>query len=432
MGFVRFRCRFGGRSLAAALLGTTFLVSLAAPALADSHLESENAGLRSQIEDLRQEVEILKNMVVQQGNKMMEAADAAAAAEPAAPPKMVSSGKDRVSLSLSGQVNRMLLNASDGNDSRLFHADNDQSSTRFRLKGKAKMDRGWSAGATFEAELESNSSGNVTIGDEKGGGDSHKASLKERKLELWIKSKEAGKVSIGQGSTASDGSVEEDLSGTGVITSAGFGGTGASLEFVDSAGGGSGTVVDDLFGNMDGMSRKDRLRYDSPSLGGFTISTSYLGQAPDGADTWDVAIRYGREWGDFEVAAAVAQWTKDGDTTGMGGSASLLAPSGTSFTLAHSREDSGGGSNPTFAYAKLGQALDLTPAGGTAVSVGFGSTDNQGGAGNSGSYYDVAVVQKLKSLGAELYGIYGVYDASIVGTPTNDITITGVGARIKF
>ena len=432
MGFVRFQRRVGGRSLAAALLGTTFLVSLAAPALADSHLESENAELRSQIEDLRQEVEILKNMVIQQSNKMKEAADAAEAAEPAAPPKMVSAGKDRVSLSLSGQVNRMLLNASDGSDSRLFHADNDQSSTRFRLKGKAKMDGDWSAGATFEAELESNSSASVTIGDEKGGGDSHKASLKERKLELWIASSDAGRLSLGQGSTASDGSVEEDLSGTGVITSAGFGGTGASLEFVDSAGEGSGTVVDDLFGNMDGMSRKDRLRYDSPSLGGFTISASYLGQAPDGADAWDVAIRYGREWGDFEVAAALARWTKDGDTTGMGGSASLLAPSGTSFTLAHSSEDSGGGSNPAFAYAKLGQALDLTPAGGTALSAGFGSTDNQGGAGNGGRYYDVAVVQKLERLGTELYGIYGVYDASIAGTPTNDITVTGVGARIKF
>jgi len=119
MGFVRIRCRFGGRSLAAALLGTTFLVSLAVPALADSHLESENAELRSKVEDLMQEVQILKNMVVQQGNKMMEAA------EPAVPAKMVRSGKDKVSLKVYGQVNRMLILANDGNDSRLFNTDND-------------------------------------------------------------------------------------------------------------------------------------------------------------------------------------------------------------------------------------------------------------------------------------------------------------------
>ena len=88
MGFVRNRCRFGGKSLAAALLGTTFLAGLAGPALADSHLESENAELRSQIEDLRQEVQILKNVVVEQGNRVAEMG------EPAEPAKMVKSGKD--------------------------------------------------------------------------------------------------------------------------------------------------------------------------------------------------------------------------------------------------------------------------------------------------------------------------------------------------
>ena len=155
-------------------------------------------------------MEILKNMVVQQGNKTMEMG------EPAAPPKMVTSGKDGVSLSVYGQVNRMLLNASDGSESRLFHADNDQSSTRFRLKGKAKMDGGWSVGATIEAQMESNSSAKVHLGDEGDVVNTGKEPFTERKLEFWVKHKEAGKLSIGQGSTASDGVAEADLSGTGV------------------------------------------------------------------------------------------------------------------------------------------------------------------------------------------------------------------------
>ena len=105
-------------------------------------------------------MEILKSMVVQQGNKTMEME------EPAAPHKMVTSGKDKVSLSVYGQVNRMLLNASDGSESRLFHADNDMSSTRVGFKGKAKMDGGWSAGTTIEAQMESNSSAKVHLGDD--------------------------------------------------------------------------------------------------------------------------------------------------------------------------------------------------------------------------------------------------------------------------
>ncbi len=420
MGFVRNRCRFGGKSLAAALLGTTFLVGLAGPALADSHLESENAELRSKVEDLMQEVQILKNMVVEQGNKMADMA------EPAAPAKMVKSGKDKVSLKVYGQVNRMLLLASDGNDSRLFNADNDMSSTRVGFKGKAKMDGGWSAGTTVEVQMESNSSSKVNL---QGDVNTGKETFTERKLELWVKSKAAGKFSIGQGSTASDGVAEADLSGTGVISGSGSGGAlGADVRFVDSDGN-TYSKVDGIFDNLDGHSRKDRLRYDSPSIGGFQISTSLQSDTGDGdSGPWDVALRYGRDLDGFEVEAVAAQWV-NGDDTGMGGSASVLAPSGTSFTVAHTTEEDGDDS-ARMTYAKLGQTLDITPAGSTALSIGLMDAENA--AGDSGSAIDVAVVQKVKSLGAEFYGVYGMYEADIAGAATNDVTVAGVGARIKF
>ena len=420
MGFVRLRCRVGGRSLAAALLGTTFLVSLAAPALADSHLESENAELRTQIEDLRQEVEILKNMVIQQGNKMAEMG------EPAEPAKMVKSGKDKVSLAVYGQVNRMLLNVSDGSDSRLFHADNDMSSTRVGFKGEARMDGGWSAGTTIEAQMESNSSAKINLQEDVNSGSE---GFTERKLEFWVKHEEAGKISVGQGSTASDGVAEADLSGTGVIGSSGSGGAiGADVRFVDANGEAHGKV-DSIFDSLNGRSRKDRLRYDSPRFGGFQFSSSLESGEDDGDDDpFDFAIRYSRDLDGFEIEAAAAQWV-NGDDTGMGASASVLAPSGTSVTLAYTTEEDGDDS-ATFTYGKLGQKFDITPAGSTAVSVGFMNAENADG--DSGSYHDVAVVQKIKSLGTEVYGLYGVYDASIVDTSTNDITVTGVGARIKF
>ena len=423
MGFVRNRRRFGGRSLAAALLGTTFLVGLAGPALADSHLESENAELRSQVEDLRQEVQILKNMVLEQNKKVMDMA------EPAAPPKMVKSGKDNVSLKVYGQVNRMMLNVSDGSESRLFHADNDMSSTRVGFKGKAKMDGGWSAGTTIEAQMESNSSSKVHLGDDGDDVNTGKESFTERKLEFWVKHKEAGKLSVGQGSTASDGVAEADLSGTGVISGAGSGGAmGADVKFVDSSGNRT-KKVDAIFDNLDGLSRKDRLRYDSPSFGGFQFSTSLQSDKDDGnSGPWDLAVRYGRDLDGFEVEAVAAHWL-NGDDAGMGASASVLAPSGTSLTVAFSTEEDGDDS-AQFSYAKLGQKFDINPAGSTAVSVGFMNAENADG--DSGSYYDLAVVQKLKGLGAEIYALYGVYDASIVDTSTDNVTVTGLGARIKF
>ena len=58
----------------------------------------------------------------------------------------VSSGGD-VSLTLSGQVNRALLWADDGANSRVFHVDNDNSSTRFRLVGNGSLNQNVDVGA---------------------------------------------------------------------------------------------------------------------------------------------------------------------------------------------------------------------------------------------------------------------------------------------
>ena len=444
MGFVRNRRRVGGRTLAAALLGTTFLVGLAGPALADGHLEAENAELRSMIEDLQQELQILKNMVLEQNQKNMEQDESiAAAAEPSAPSTMVRSGKDNVSLTVYGQVNRMMLRADDGDEARTFQADNDISSTRVGFKGKAKMDDGWSAGTKIEFQIESNSSADVTIED-KGGGDDNKASLSERKLELWFKNKELGKLTLGQGSTASDGTIEEDLSGTGVITGAGFAGTGDSLEFM-VAGAEERTStevsVGDLFGNNDGLSRKDRIRYDTPTFGGVQLSASWLGDQWDEDDetvdsgAWDVALRYGREFDGYEVAAAASRWEKNDEVKGQGGSASILAPFGTSLSGSYSvvEDDSEGNDyESTFTYFKLGQELDLLDVGRTSVSIGTADADDPDGKGTGGDYYDLAMVQRIKGLGTELYAVYGVYDASIRGVSTDEIQVLGAGARIKF
>ena len=511
MDIVRNRRRVGGRSLAAALLGTTFLVGFASPALADGHLEAENAELRSMIEELRQELEILKNVVLQQNSKNLEQDEAiagqgeaivsqeellasqgealAAAAEPAPPAQIVTSGKDKVSLSLSGQVNRMLLLADDGDESRLFHADNDMSSTRLALKGKADMDNGWTAGATIEVQIESNSSSKVTIDQTKAHGDFSKpggshthetevplsndditdaqdtntddptlaatsskaggegsdvVSFTERKLEVWFKNENIGKFSLGQGSTASDGTIEEDLSGTGVISGAGFGGAiGADIRFTDMAGNRH-DKVDGVFDNMDGLSRADRIRYDSPSFEGVQVSGSWLGDQYDREDetvesgAWDLALRYGREFEGYEVAAAISRWTESADTTGHGGSVSFLMPSGTSVTGSFATtETDGAEQDPEFKYLKLGQEFEAIDAGKTAVSIGYSSTDNQGDGDSSGSHYDLALVQKIKDLGTELYAVYGVYDADIIdgdglAVPTDKVTVTGVGARIKF
>ena len=387
---------------------------------------SENKELQRRIQDLSQELQILKKIVVQNQQAVTEAT-----ANSGAPEKMVTSGSKDVSFSISGQVNRMAMYADDGDESRWFHTDNDNSSTRIRFKGKAKLDDEWSAGTNIEVQFESNSSADVTIDQNAAviGSDS----FTERKLELFFDSKRLGKLSFGQGDTASNGTAETDLSGTTIASKSDLAALGKKIAFTLSGtqGTSSGTVVGDMFSNHDGLSRDDRLRYDTPSFSGAKLSTSWV----DG-DEWDVALRYGREFDGVEVALAGSYWDAGptGQFNGLSTSGSVLLPFGTSLTLAYALRDSEtvGRDDETFVYAKLGQQFKVTSLGKTAVSIDYAMTTDQRVNNDEGTGISLAAVQKIDKLGAELYGVARQYDVDIPNVSTESVVVGGFGARVKF
>ena len=63
---------------------------------------------------------------------------------------------DKVKLTVSGQVNRGILYADDGEQTDVFHVDNDNSSTRVRFVGEAKPHDNLTIGANIEVQFESN------------------------------------------------------------------------------------------------------------------------------------------------------------------------------------------------------------------------------------------------------------------------------------
>ena len=403
-------------------------VALSQPAAADdiSDLKAENAALKNQIDNLAHDLQKLHDAVQQN-----EQAVAAVKTDSDAAGPVVTSGKKNTSLSISGQVNRMVMYADDGDQARWFQADNDRSSTRLSFVGNSVLDDEWSAGTAVEVQFESNSSADVTIDQNTSTIASN--SFTERKLELWFANKDLGKLSMGQGSTASDGSIEQDLSGTGVISGSNFITIGQSLAFRTSGTGGAsaGVTVNNLFSNQDGLSRDDRLRYDSPTFAGTKLSTSWV----DG-DEWDVAARYGREFDGYEVALATSYWdaSPTAQKTGYGLSGSIKAPFGSSLTGAYSVEDlqAAGRDDEQFWYVKLGHDFELTDIGGTAVSIDYAATENASANNREGRYYSLAAVQKIDKLSTELYAIVGMYEADIPAVQTEDITIGGIGARVKF
>jgi predicted porin len=434
----------GGRRAAwtrALLVGTVLSGAvIAAPmsgARADTQdeinaLKAENAELREMVKSLSQDVKILQNSV----NSAVETSQKAAAPV-GAPEKMVKSGKSDVELSISGQVDRMMLWADNGNEAQLFNADNNYSSSRVRFEGRANINDDMKAGANIEVEIKSNSSDDVEIGQERA--QDRGTGFEERKIEAFFDSKQLGKVTLGQGDTASNGITEIDLSGTQVIAGAGYTAIGGSIEYLrESNKAGSGFTPDDLNDSQDGLSRDDRIRYDSPSLAGFVASTSWID-----ADTWDLALRYENTFGEgWGFQAGLGYWDASARSTGFtgwGGSAAVLAPFGTNLAAAYSTQDFDvtGRDDTEFWYVKLGQNFTVFDFGETSVSVDYSETADQDVNHSDGSYWSLALVQYVKKAATEIFFNVGQYGADVPGAGGStigleDITFAGLGARVKF
>ena len=146
----------------------------------------------------------------------------------------VRKGNRRVSLTLSGQVNRSLMYWNDGFDSDIYSVDNAISNSRFRLGGTGKINADLTAGFLVEFDLTFGARshqvnqfdddgfsgmggilGNPQWGDGIGGsGDSV---LAWNQAYWYINSNHWGRLSVGRLNTATSGIGIIDLSNTGVI-----------------------------------------------------------------------------------------------------------------------------------------------------------------------------------------------------------------------
>ncbi|MCE2510266.1 MAG: porin, partial [Alphaproteobacteria bacterium] len=241
----------------------------------------------------------------------------------------VKPGGDKVSLKIKGQVNRAFMVVDDGESSEVFHVDNDFSSTRIDIIGEAKPRKDLKIGGHIEMEVQSNPSNNVTMSQNK---PSSGTSFSERIIEVYFDSKQYGRLTLGQGKTASDGTSEVDLSGTGVIALSKIHELAADINFrQDNTAAAAGPRIDAVFSNLDGLSREDRIRYDTPKFGGFQVSTSHA----DGSE-FDLALRHSGNFDGIKTKAALAYANSSAvnEFKQVNGSFSVLFPVGLDFTLA--------------------------------------------------------------------------------------------------
>lgn len=356
---------------------------------------------------------------------LMSAAPAVAGHDGNGADDSVLSGPSNVHLKLSGQVNRGVLFVDDGNQTEILHVDNDNSSTRFRLIGTADYNEDISIGSVIEVQFESNSTADIKIDGSAPDGNNH---FTERKLELYFDHKRYGRLWLGQGDTASNATSEVDLSGTGVIGYSGVADMAGGIEFQDA--GVAGPEIGEVFSNLDGLSRDDRIRYDTPSFGGFQLSVSHAESRKS-----DIAARFSGDIGaGLKLAAAVAYAINDDVDSQINGSLSVRHESGFNVTGAAGMQDLEGDTrDPFFWYAKVGY-IWVGGVGDTAFALDYFQADeiDSESLDDEATAYGAFIVQGINKIGTEIYLGARQYQLDRVGSNFDDITAVMAGARIKF
>lgn len=216
-----------------------------------------------------------------------------------------------------------------------------------------------------------------------------------------------GTVSLGQGSTASEGTAGLDDSFTfqagATDSSDGFG----AFRFRGDDGELTGVTIGQVNNSFDGA-RRFRARYDTPVVSGVMLSTSYgenLLVEEDNIRYYDAAVRWTGEAGDFTLRAAASyQWldNPDGeDTRRLAGSATLIhLPTGLNLALSAGGQIDGA----SYAWARAGWRNDVFDAGATSISVDYYLGRDFLSDGARTENYGVYAVQTLDALSLDLYG----------------------------
>lgn len=257
-----------------------------------------------------------------------------------------------------------------------------------------------------------------------------------RKLEIYRKSDRLGNFWVGQGSMASDGTAEVDLSGTGVIGSSKVSDLAAGQLFAYRGGGLSKISVGGAFRNFDGLSRKVRVRYDTPSFAGFTLSASYGSTVfPERVDigVWDVALRYAGRFERLRVESAVAYSDNGENATRFDGSISILdMQTGISLTVAAAADGRKRKSERGYLYGKIGYQRQFFPAGIAAFSVDAYGGNEIVGAGSKSRSWGIQAVQNFDDRQAQVYVGYRRYGYSDKAARYDPIHAVLTGARVRF
>jgi predicted porin len=236
----------------------------------------------------------------------------------------VRKGNKKVKVELYGRVNRVVNFWDDGFEQNTYVLNNSYSSTRFGIRGKAKIADDWTSG--FQIEIED--AGNLSKFVDQFNDNPTNGELNLRRSAIYVESKKFGRVWLGQQSTAKDDIVKDTVIIKGIdqtmyadfymnwsffLRPKGFTGVEgmSNIRFRDI-----GRCYSTSSSAFDCSTRRQEIRYDTPDWWGFVASYAY---GED--DIQSVALRYQKEWDNWKIGAGYAyeKFTDEAFNGGGGG-----------------------------------------------------------------------------------------------------------------
>lgn len=341
-------------------------------------------------------------------------------------------GTKTASLSLSGFVNSMVMNADDGKKDDTFFVSNPPIS-RITVVGKLSPNQNWVVGGRVQLGFNVNLSSAVSQV-----APTPTPTVDMRIVELFVKSKHFGSILLGKGSTATDNIAYSDFSGTMMLARATLQDIGGGLFYRNTT---TGALTDTTVGNtingLDGFGRAMRLRYDSPAIGGLELSGSVIENARQ-----DIALKFGRKISSAKVAAQIGLTSPQTVSSGSniaGGhvlnvSAGILLKNGinVSASWADLFAKQNHRDNPHYFYLKPGYRPAFFSIGQSALSADIGRYYNFSQNKDRATGYGAQVAQSINAVDLVVYAGYRRFHLDRTILDVHHLNLFLAGAIVKF
>ena len=290
--------------------------------------------------------------------------------------RVVKSSSDKVSLKVTGQFATESSLIDDGFSQRVRHSDANFSSSRFRFIADSKVNANLKVRGVAEIAMNDarNSSSNARASMFSGRTTSGGSDVQSRKTELIFTHNQLGRVYMGAGSAGADGVMNINTHGVYSSLPGFMGLIAAGHQFKSDKDTRNGASLGGQFADLDFNSRQQRIRYDTPNIGGFMVTMSH-----NDDQTVEAALRFSGKAGGTKIkaGAGVAHATGSGEA--------FDHQLGAQISMAHG----GSGLGITFGCGFQKRNAQVTVA-------GVQETDND----RSGCHTQGHLKRKFNSLGA--------------------------------